>query len=94
MSSICFTSRAALGALPAGGATPDLFLLYLSQTEGSLADQLAHTELSHPVPGTDGIALAALIAEFDGVSAFLSYLIDDLFKGSYGFHDSLYPLSY
>ena len=59
------------------------------QTEGSLTDQLAHTELSHPVPGTDRIALSALVAELDGVSAFLFYLIYYFFEGGYSFHGCL-----
>ena len=71
---------APLGALPAGGAAPDLLLLYLTEAEGGLPDQLAHAELPYPVPGADRIALSALVAELDGLSAFFSYLVYYLFK--------------
>ena len=39
-------ARAALRALAAGGAAPDVLPLDLGQAEGGLPDQLAHAELS------------------------------------------------
>jgi len=77
---------AALGALAAGGAAPDLLFLDLAYAEGGLADQLPHGELAHLVPGTDGVALAALVAVLYRVSAFLLYLVYYLFERGYDFH--------
>jgi hypothetical protein len=78
---------ASLRTLSAGSTAPNLFTFYLRQPERCLSNELAHTESDHPIPGTDRIAFPALIAEFDGVSTALFYLIDDLFKRGYSLHD-------
>jgi hypothetical protein len=81
-----------LRTLAAGGAAPDIFTLYLGQTVGGLADQLAHAELSDPVPRADRIAAAALIAVFEGVSALLFYEVNYFLEGGDSFHVFLDPL--
>jgi hypothetical protein len=63
-----------------GGATPDIIALYIGQTECGLPHDLAHTEVSDPVPGTNRIAQTALKAPFKGVSTtgldFVNYLFE------------------
>ena len=73
-------------AFPTGGAAPDLFVFYLSQTEGSLPDQLAHTEVSNPVPGTDRIAHSALVAVFEVFATLVFYDVYDFLILGYVLH--------
>ncbi len=49
--------------------------------EFCLVDDLTHEKLPDIVPGTDGLALAALVAVFERVSACFFYLIYNFFKG-------------
>jgi hypothetical protein len=66
-------------ASSAGRTPPDLFRLYLGQPEISLPDQLAHTKVPNPIPRTDNIAFAALIAIPEGFTTGLFYEIQYLF---------------
>jgi hypothetical protein len=75
----------------AGRATPHFFLVYLSQTESCLADELTHTELPNPVPGTDRITQSALVTVFERIATFLFYNFNDFFFGGYGLHDITCP---
>ena len=81
-----YVAGAPLRALAAGGAAPDLFLLDLAYAERGLADELSHRELADLVPGTDGVALAALVTVLYRFSAFLLDLIYYLLKRGYNFH--------
>jgi hypothetical protein len=62
----------------AGGATPDFIQFNLRQAECCLPDDLADAEGPHPVPGTDNVALPALVAVLEGLTAGLVDLVDDL----------------
>ena len=80
--------RTDLRAFSTGRAAPDVFAFDVGQAEGSLADELAHAELSDPVPRADRIAQSALVAGFESVTAARLDGVDDLFEGRYCLHRS------
>ncbi len=80
-------ARTDLRAFSARGAAPDIFAFDVGQAEGRLAHDLAHAELSDPVPRTHGVAQPALVAGLERVAAARLDGVDDLFERGYCLHD-------
>jgi len=79
-------SGAVLRASSAGRATPYIFAFNIRHTESRLPDELAHTEISHPIPRTDHIAQSALKASLEGIPTARLDDIHDLFEIGYILH--------